>query len=159
MKAYYEARISEATTTKQKAKLANMYNEQVLDVITPYIEAGYGAAAFNNIYWDGDNLSNKLGPYIILPADKYYGGKYPRTNYLKDMLGIGYRDSRNLPSDKQVEEQLHKVAVSLSKGNISSASALVDNALVQLRKGYWHAAPADYDKLIRMRALLSSRSK
>ena len=159
MKAYYEARISEATTTKQKAKLANMYNEQVLDVITPYIEAGYGAAAFNNIYWDGDNLSNKLGPYIILPADKYYGGKYPRTNYLKDMLGIGYRDSRNLPSDKQVEEQLHKVAVSLSKGNISSASALVDNALVQLRKGYWHAAPADYEKLIRMRALLSSRSK
>lgn len=159
MKAYYEARISEATTTKQKAKLANMYNEQVLDVITPYIEAGYGAAAFNNIYWDGDNLSNKLGPYIILPADKYYGGKYPRTSYLKDMLGIGYRDSRNLPSDKQVEEQLHKVAVSLSKGNISSASALVDNALVQLRKGYWHAAPADYEKLIRMRALLSSRSK
>ena len=159
MKAYYEARISEATTTKQKAKLANMYNEQVLDVITPYIEAGYGAAAFNNIYWDGDNLSNKLGPYIILPADKYYGGKYPRTNYLKDMLGIGYRDSRNLPSDKQVGEQLHKVAVSLSKGNISSASALVDNALVQLRKGYWHAAPADYEKLIRMRALLSSRSK
>ena len=159
MKAYYEARISEATTTKQKAKLASIYNEQVLDVITPYIEAGYGAAAFNNIYWDGDNLSNKLGPYIILPADKYYGGKYPRTNYLKDMLGIGYRDSRNLPSDKQVEEQLHKVAVSLSKGNISSASALVDNALVQLRKGYWHAAPADYEKLIRMRALLSSRSK
>ena len=159
MKAYYEARISEATTTKQKAKLAGIYNEQVLDVITPYIEAGYGAAAFNNIYWDGDNLSNKLGPYIILPADKYYGGKYPRTSYLKDMLGIGYRDSRNLPSDKQVEEQLHKVAVSLSKGNISSASALVDNALVQLRKGYWHAAPADYEKLIRMRALLSSRSK
>ena len=159
MKAYYEARISEATTTKQKAKLASIYNEQVLDVITPYIEAGYGAAAFNNIYWDGDNLSNKLGPYIILPADKYYGGKYPRTNYLKDMLGIGYRDSRNLPSDKQVGEQLHKVAVSLSKGNISSASALVDNALVQLRKGYWHAAPADYEKLIRMRALLSSRSK
>ena len=159
MKAYYEARISEATTTKQKAKLANMYNEQVLGVIAPYIEAGYGAAAFNNIYWDGDNLSNKLGPYIILPADKYYGGKYPRTNYLKDMLGIGYRDTKNLPSDKQIEEQLHKVAVSLSKGNISSASALVDNALVQLRKGYWHAAPADYDKLIRMRALLSSRSK
>ena len=159
MKAYYEARISEATTTKQKAKLASIYNEQVLDVITPYIEAGYGAAAFNNIYWDGDNLSNKLGPYIILPADKYYGGKYPRTNYLKDMLGIGYRDSKNLPSDKQVGEQLHKVAVSLSKGNISSASALVDNALVQLRKGYWHAAPADYEKLIRMRALLSSRSK
>ena len=159
MKAYYETRISEATTTKQKAKLANMYNEQVLGVIAPYIEAGYGAAAFNNIYWDGDNLSNKLGPYIILPADKYYGGKYPRTNYLKDMLGIGYRDNKNLPSDKQINEQLHKVAVSLSKGNISSASALVDNALVQLRKGYWHAAPADYDKLIRMRALLSSRSK
>lgn len=159
MKAYYETRISEATTTKQKAKLANIYNEQVLGVIAPYIEAGYGAAAFNNIYWDGDNLSNKLGPYIILPADKYYGGKYPRTNYLKDMLGIGYRDNKNLPSDKQIEEQLHKVAVSLSKGNISSASALVDNALVQLRKGYWHAAPADYDKLIRMRALLSSRSK
>lgn len=159
MKSYYEAQIAEATTTERKAKLANTYNEYVLGVISPYIEAGYGAAAFNNIYWDGDNICNKLGQYIILPADQYYGGKYPRTNYLKDMLGIGYRDSSNLPTDKQVNEQLSKVAKALANGQISSASALVDNALVQLRKGYWHAAPVDYNKLIRMRALLSSRSK
>lgn len=159
MKAYYEARIAEATTTKSKAKLANMYNKYVTDIIEPYISNGYAAAAFNDIYWDGDNLSNKLGQYIILPADQYYGGKSPRTNYLKDMIGIGFKNSKNLPSDKDVQEQLNKVAVALSKGNISSASALVDNALLQLRKGYIHASPEDYDKLIRMRALLSSRSR
>lgn len=164
MKSYYEGLIDEASSTKQKAKLAEKYNDYVTDVISPYVEK-YGGAVFNNAYWDGDNISNHFGEYIIIPADQYYRGKSPRANYLKNKLGIGWSDAKhpeyneNLPSDKEVKESLNDVAKALAKGRISSAKALVDNALLQLRKGYVHAAPVDYDKLIRMRALLSSRSK
>lgn len=164
MKSYYEGLIDEASSTKQKAKLAEKYNDYVTDVISPYVEK-YGGAVFNNAYWDGDNISNHFGEYIILPANQYYSGKSPRANYLKNKLGIGWANAKhpeyneNLPSDKEVKESLNDVAKALAKGQVSSAKALVDNALLQLRKGYVHAAPADYDKLIRMRALLSSRSK
>lgn len=164
MKSYYEGLIDEASSTKQKAKLAEKYNDYVTDVISPYVEE-YGGAIFNDAYWDGDNMSNHFGEYIIIPADQYYSGKSPRANYLKNKLGIGWANAKhpeyneNLPSDKEVKENLNKVANALAKGQISSAKALVDNALLQLRKGYIHAAPVDYDKLIRMRALLSSRSK
>lgn len=164
MKTYYEGLIDDASSTKQKAKLAEKYNDYVTDVIAPYVEE-YGGAVFNNAYWDGDNVSNHFGEYIIIPADQYYNGKSPRANYLRNKLGIGWANAKhpeynkNLPSDKEVQENLNKVAKALAKGQISSAKALVDNALVQLRKGYMHASPADYDKLIRMRALLSSRSK
>lgn len=164
MKSYYEGLIDEASSTKQKAKLAEKYNDYVTDVISPYVEK-YGGAVFNNAYWDGDNVSNHFGEYIIIPADQYYNGKSPRANYLKNKLGIGWANAKhpeyneNLPSDKEVKENLNEVAKALAKGQVSSAKALVDNALLQLRKGYIHAAPADYDKLIRMRALLSSRSK
>lgn len=164
MKSYYEGLIDEASSTKQKAKLAEKYNDYVTDVISPYVEE-YGGAIFNDAYWDGDNMSNHFGKYIIIPADQYYSGKSPRANYLKNKLGIGWANAKhpeyneNLPSDKEVKENLNKVANALAKGQISSAKALVDNALLQLRKGYIHAAPVDYDKLIRMRALLSSRSK
>lgn len=164
MKSYYEGLIDEASSTKQKAKLAEKYNDYVTDVISPYVEE-YGGAIFNDAYWDGDNMSNHFGKYIIIPADQYYSGKSPRANYLKNKLGIGWANAKhpeyneNLPSDKEVKENLNKVANALAKGQVSSAKALVDNALLQLRKGYVHAAPVDYDKLIRMRALLSSRSK
>lgn len=164
MKSYYEGLIDEASSTKQKAKLAEKYNDYVTDVISPYVEE-YGGAIFNDAYWDGDNMSNHFGKYIIIPANQYYSGKSPRANYLKNKLGIGWANAKhpeyneNLPSDKEVKENLNKVANALAKGQISSAKALVDNALLQLRKGYIHAAPVDYDKLIRMRALLSSRSK
>ena len=164
MKSYYEGLIDEASSTKQKAKLAEKYNDYVTDVISPYVEE-YGGAIFNDAYWDGDNMSNHFGKYIIIPADQYYSGKSPRANYLKNKLGIGWANAKhpeyneNLPSDKEVKENLNEVANALAKGQISSAKALVDKALLQLRKGYVHAAPVDYDKLIRMRALLSSRSK
>lgn len=164
MKSYYEGLIDEASSTKQKAKLAEKYNDYVTDVISPYVEK-YGGAVFNDAYWDGDNISNHFGEYIIIPADQYYSGKSPRANYLRNKLGIGWANAKhpeyneNLPSDKEVKENLNKVAKALAKGQVSSAKALVDNALLQLRKGYAHAAPVDYDKLIRMRALLSSRSK
>lgn len=158
MKDYYEEMINNASTTKQKAKLANKYNEYVEGVISPYIEE-YGAAVVNSAYWDGDNVMNHFGKYIIIPADKYYNGKSPRSSFLKDELHIGYRDSSALPSDEEVKEELNKVAKALAKGQVSSAASLVDNALLQLRKGALHASPEDRQKLIRMRALLSSRRK
>ena len=164
MKSYYEGLIDEASSTKQKARLAEKYNDYVTDVISPYVEK-YGGAVFNDAYWDGDNISNHFGEYIIIPANQYYSGKSPRANYLRNKLGIGWANAKypeyneNLPSDKEVKENLNEVAKALAKGQVSSAKALVDNALLQLRKGYTHAAPVDYDKLIRMRALLSSRSK
>ena len=71
MKAYYEELINNASSTKQKAKLANKYNAYVEDVISPYINE-YGAAVVNSAYWDGDNVMNHFGEYIIIPADKYY---------------------------------------------------------------------------------------
>lgn len=157
MKQYYEELINNAETTKQKAKLAETYNQYVLDVISPYVGNGFSAQAFNDIYWDGDNLSNKLGKYIIVPADKKYTGKSPRANYLRDKLGIGWRDNHNLPSDKQVTEAFAKINNALKRGQISSAGALADEVLVQLRKGTIHASPEDREKLIRMRALMSSR--
>ena len=157
MKKYYEELINNAETTKQKAKLAETYNQYVLDVISPYVGNGFSAQAFNDIYWDGNNLSNKLGEYIIVPADKKYTGKSPRANYLRDKLGIGWRDNHNLPSDKQITEAFTKINNALKRGQISSAGALADEVLVQLRKGTIHASPEDREKLIRMRALMSSR--
>lgn len=159
MKNYYEELIKNASTTKQKVKLAETYNKYVTDIISPYVGSGFAAQAFNDVYWDGNNLSNELGKYIIIPADKYYSGKAPRASYLKDLLGIGWRDNHNLPSDKQITEQIAKATKALANGQVSSAGALIDNALVQLRKGTLHASPEDENKLIRMRALLSSRRK
>jgi hypothetical protein len=159
MKNYYEELIANASTTKQKAKLANQYNKYITDIIAPYVGKGFAAQAFNDIYWDGKNLSNELGKYVIIPADKYYTGKSPRASYLKDLLGIGYRNNENLPSDKDIAESIAKVNQALAKGQTSSAASLVDNALLQLRKGTLHASPEDRQKLIRMRALLSSRRK
>ena len=159
MKNYYEELIKNASTTKSKVKLAEQYNKYVTDIISPYVGNGFSAQAFNDVYWDGKNLSNELGKYIIIPADKYYAGKAPHANYLKDLLGIGWRDNKNLPSDKDIKEQLDKVNKALVKGQVSSAGSLIDAALVQLRKGTLHASPEDYNKLIRMRALLSSRRK
>ncbi len=158
MKKYYEGLIAEAGTTKQKAKLANKYNEYVTDLMSPYIQK-YGAAVFNNAYWDGDNVSEHFGKYIIIPADKYYTGKSPRSNYLKDLLHIGWRDGSALPSDKEIKEGLGRVAYALSTGKIASANSLVGRLLSQLASGKLHASKLDYYKLIRMRALMSSRSE
>ena len=158
MKKYYEELIKEAGTTKQKAKLADKYNKYVTDAITPYVNE-YGGAVLNSAYWDGDYVTNHFGKYVIIPADEYYNGTTPRSSYLRDQLGIGFRDNKNLPSDKNIKEELNKVSKALAKGQNSSAAALVDAALLQLRKGVVHASPEDHAKLIRMRALLSSRRK
>lgn len=158
MKKYYESLIEEASTTKQKAKLAEKYNAYVTDVISPYVN-DYGAAVFNNAYWDGDNVSNHFGKYIIIPADKYYSGKSPRSNYLRDLLHIGWRDNSALPSDKEIKEGLNKVAIALSTGKIVSANSIIGRMLSMYAQGKVHISKPDYDKLIRMRALMSSRSR
>ena len=157
MKSYYESLIDEADTTKQKAKLANEYNKYVEDVIAPYLEE-YGENILNSAYWDGDYVSNHLGKYLIIPADKTYKGKTPHSNYLKDEFGVGYRDTSNLPSDKETKEALLRASKALSTGRRASAKAIVDNALVQFRQGRIHASNEDREKLLRLRAMLSSRS-
>ena len=157
MKSYYESLIDEADTTKQKAKLANEYNKYVEDVIAPYLEE-YGENILNSAYWDGDYVSNHLGKYLIIPADKTYKGKTPHSNYLKDEFGVGYRDGSNLPSDEETKEALARASKALSTGRRASAKAIVDNALVQFRQGRIHASNEDREKLLRLRAMLSSRS-
>ena len=157
MKSYYESLIDEADTTKQKAKLANEYNKYVEDIIAPYLEE-YGENILNSAYWDGDYVSNHLGKYLIIPADKTYKGKTPHSNYLKDEFGVGYRDGSNLPSDEETKEALARASKALSTGRRASAKAIVDNALVQFRQGRIHASNEDREKLLRLRAMLSSRS-
>ena len=157
MKAYYESLIDDATTTKQKAKIAKEYNKFVEDIISPYLEE-YGENILNSSYWDGDYLSNHLGKYLIIPADTQYRGKTPYSNFLKDEFGVGFRDSKNLPSDDEIKEAIAKANKALAQGRTASTKAIVDNALVQSRRGAVHASKEDYEKLLRLRAMLSSRS-
>ena len=157
MKAYYESLIDDATTTKQKAKIAKEYNKFVEDIISPYLEE-YGENILNSSYWDGDYLSNHLGKYLIIPADTRYRGKTPYSNFLKDEFGVGFRDSKNLPSDDEIKEAIAKANKALAQGRMASTKAIVDNALVQSRRGAVHASKKDYEKLLRLRAMLSSRS-
>lgn len=156
-KAYYEELIANASTTKQKAALAEQYNTSVTDIIAPYIEGN--EQLLNSAYWDGDHASNIFGQYLIIPANKNYRGSTPRASYLKDLFGVGFRNTENLPSDEQITEQMERVKSALAKGQLSSANALIDNALVQSRKGVWHTSDEDYEQLLRLRALISSRSK
>ena len=157
MKAYYEDLIDNASTTKQKVKIAKEYNQMVEDVIAPYLEE-YGESILNSAYWDGDYVSNHLGNYLIIPADTQYRGKTPYSNFLKDEFGVGYRDNKNLPSDKEIKEAIQKANQALAQGRMASTRAIVDNALVQSRRGTIHASDEDYEKLLRLRAMLSSRS-
>lgn len=157
MKAYYESLIDDAATTKQKAKIAKEYNKFVEDIISPYLEE-YGENVLNSSYWDGDYLSNHLGKYLIIPADTQYRGKTPYSNFLKDEFGVGFRDSKNLPSDDEIKEAIAKANKALAQGRMASTKAIVDNALVQSRRGAVHASKEDYEKLLRLRAMLSSRS-
>lgn len=157
MKAYYESLIDDAATTKQKAKIAKEYNKFVEDIISPYLEE-YGENVLNSSYWDGDYLSNHLGKYLIIPADTQYRGKTPYSNFLKDEFGVGFRDNKNLPSDDEIREAILKANKALAQGRMASTKAIVDNALVQSRRGTVHASKEDYEKLLRLRAMLSSRS-
>lgn len=157
MKAYYEAQIAAATTTNQKAKLAKQYNTYVTDALAPYVEK-YGAAIVADGYYNGDYLSNWLSEYVIIPADKNYGGKSPHANYVKDLFHVGYRDSSALPSDSEVIEGYSQAKKQLVKGYNASASAMLDKLINAIKSGRVYASDTDYSKIVRMKALVSVRS-
>lgn len=156
MKTYYEAQIDAASTTKQKAKLANQYNTYVTDALAPYVNE-YGAAIINDGYYQGKGLANMLADYIILPADKYYRGKTPRASYLKDLFGVGYKDSHNLPSDEEVIEMFSNARNQIRKGATASATSILDRTIEQIKKGRLYASDLDYSKIVRLKALLGAK--
>lgn len=156
MKTYYEAQIEAASSTKQKAKLANQYNTYVTDAIAPYVSE-YGEAIVNDGYYQGQGLANMLADYIILPADKYYRGKTPRASYLKDLFGVGYNDSHNLPSDEEVIEMFSNARNQIRKGATASASSILDRTIEQIKKGRLYASDLDYSKIVRLKALLGAK--
>jgi hypothetical protein len=158
MKKYYEAQIDAATTTKAKAKLAEQYNKYVTDVLAPYVKK-YGASIITDGYYNNDYLSNALADYIIIPADEYYSGKSPRSNYLKDLFHVGYRDKTALPSDKEVVAGYTKASEEMHKGYAASASSVLDTLIDAIKKGRLYASDADYSKIVRMKALLNAKSK
>ena len=158
MKSYYEAEINAATTTKAKAKIANQYNKYVQDVIAPYAEK-YGAAIVADGYYNGDYLANSIADFIILPADQYYRGKTPRASYLKDLFGVGYKNKENLPSDAEVIEGYTKALTEANKGNSASASSMLDRVIRDIKANRIYCDDKTYNKIVRLKALLSARSK
>lgn len=158
MKSYYEAEINAATTTKAKAKIANQYNKYVQDVIAPYVEK-YGAAIVADGYYNGDYLANSIADFIILPADQYYRGKTPRASYLKDLFGVGYNNKENLPSDAEVIEGYTKALTEANKGNSASAASMLDRVIRDIKANRIYCDDKTYNKIVRLKALLSARSK
>lgn len=157
LKAYYEARIDAATNKKTKAKLADQYNTYVTDALAPLVNK-YGAGIISDGYYNNNYLSNYLAEYIIIPADKSYGGKSPRANYLKDLFHVGYRDFSKEPSDKEVLEGYAQARKQMVAGYTASAIAVLDRTIDAIKKGQLHVTDIDYSKIIRMKALLSARS-
>lgn len=158
MKAYYEAQIDAASSTKSKAKLAKQYNRYVTDALAPFVEK-YGAAIISDGKYNGEYLSNALADYIIIPADQYYSGKNPKSNYLKDLFHVGYHDKSALPSDNEVIEAYALAKKQMYAGYTASAIAILDTAIDAIKRGRMYVSDSDYSKLIRMKALLSARSK
>ena len=157
MKAYYEAQIEAASTTKQKAKLADKYNDILKDAISPYIEE-YGAAILADGYYNNQNLANSIAEYVILPADEYYYGKTPRASYLRDQFGVGYRNKDNLPSDKEVYEKYTNALKRVHEGASASASAMLDRLIRDYKNGRTYISGSDYSKIVRLKAQLNARS-
>jgi hypothetical protein len=158
MKKYYEAQIDAATNTTTKANLAKQYNKYVTDVLAPYVDK-YGASIITDGYYNNDYLSNALAEYVIIPADKYYRGKTPRANYLKDLFHVGYNDKSALPSDKEVIAAYTKASKAMHEGYAASATSMLDTLLDAIKKGRMYASDADYSKIVRMKALLNAKSK
>ena len=157
MKKYYEAQIDAAGSTKQKAKLAKQYNDYVTDALAPYIKK-YGEGIIADGYYNNEYLSNALAEYIIIPADEYYSGKTPRANYLKDLFGVGYRNTKNIPSDKEVIEGYEAARRQMQKGFVASSIAILDRMINDIKRGRVYASDRDYSNLVRMKAYLNSKS-
>ena len=158
MKKYYEAQIEAASTTKQKAKLANKYNDILTEAIAPYVHK-YGAAILSDGYYNNQNLANSIAEYVILPADKYYYGKTPRASYLRDLFHVGYRDNSALPSDKEVYEKYTNALKKVHEGASATAAAMLDRLIRDYKDGRIYISDYDYSRIIRMKAQLNARSK
>lgn len=158
MKTYYEKLIEGQTSKNKKVDLAMRYNTYVFDLLAPYAEK-YGANIVNDGYFNGKGLANDLADYVILPADKNYGGKSPVSNYIKDVFNVGYRNGDALPSDKEVYERFITAQNLAMKGAVSSSLAILDGIIDAMKKGRMFVSDADYSRIINMRAVLSARSK
>lgn len=158
MKEYYEAQIDAASTTKQKAKLANKYNDILTEAISPYVHK-YGAAILSDGYYNNQNLANSIAEYVILPADQYYYGKTPRASYLRDLFHVGYRDNSALPSDKEVYEKYTGALKKVHEGASATAAAMLDRLIRDYKDGRIYISDYDYSRIIRMKAQLNARSK
>ena len=158
MKQYYEAQIEAASTTKQKAKLADKYNSILTEAIAPYVHK-YGAAILSDGYYNNQNLANSIAEYVILPADQYYYGKTPRASYLRDLFHVGYRDNSALPSDKEVYEKYTKALTKVHEGASATAAAMLDRLIRDYKDGRIYISDYDYSRIIRMKAQLNARSK
>ena len=158
MKEYYEAQIEAASTTKQKAKLANKYNDILTEAIAPYVHK-YGAAILSDGYYNNQNLANSIAEYVILPADQYYYGKTPRASYLRDLFHVGYRDNSALPSDKEVYEKYTGALKKVHEGASATAAAMLDRLIRDYKDGRIYISDYDYSRIIRMKAQLNARSK
>ena len=158
MKQYYEAQIEAASTTKQKAKLADKYNNILTEAIAPYVNK-YGAAILSDGYYNNQNLANSIAEYVILPADQYYYGKTPRASYLRDLFHVGYRDNSALPSDKEVYEKYTKALTKVHEGASATAAAMLDRLIRDYKDGRIYISDYDYSRIIRMKAQLNARSK
>ena len=156
MQEYYLEMINNASTTRQKAKLANTYNAYVEDVIAEAI-ADYGPAVLTETSYNGDGITNQISDYIIIPADKYYTGKYPKSNYLKDRFGVGYRNRVNLPSDDELVERWDTAKWLVANGKPASASALLESVVKNIKNGRLYASDVDYSNIIRLKSKLRSK--
>lgn len=158
MKQYYETQIEAASTTKQKAKLANKYNDILTEAIAPYVNK-YGAAILSDGYYNNQNLANSIAEYVILPADKYYYGKTPRASYLRDLFHVGYRDNSAMPSDKEVYEKYTQTLAKIHEGASATAAGMLDRLISDYKSGRIYISPYDYSRIVRMKSQLNARSK
>ena len=156
MQEYYLEMINNASSTRQKAKLANKYNDYVKDVIAEAI-ADYGPAVLTETSYNGDGITNQISDYIIIPADKYYTGKTPKSNYLKDLFGVGYRNRVNLPSDDELVERWDTAKWLVAHGKPASASALLESVVKNIKNGRLYASDVDYSNIIRLKSKLRSK--
>lgn len=156
LQAYYEEMIANAGTKKQKVKLANQYNQYITDIISEAI-AEYGPAVLTEATYNGKGITQQISDYIIVPADKYYTGKSPKSNYLRDLFGVGYRNGKNLPSDDELREKWDTVKWLVSHGKPASASTILDTMVKNIKNGRWYASDVDYSDIIRLKSKLRSK--
>ena len=157
LKAYYETQIDAADSTSDKAYLAKKYNSIVKEALAPYVEK-YGYGILVTSYAKGYSTINTAADYIIIPADTTYTGSNPRANYIKDMFGVGYKDSSNLTSDKDVLEVYTKATLAAHNGALAQSKSLLDRLIKQRKKGSVYISDYDMSRILRLRSTLEAKA-